>query len=79
MTPLEVPIQSFAQDGINTDYVSSIPSTPTGVALIQVSDEGENSICLSPEANNALDQIEYLFLKIPSNTVIIYCCNLKPL
>ncbi|TVO35112.1 ribokinase [Vibrio algivorus] len=49
-------IQSFAQDSINTDYISIIPSTPTGVALIQVSDEGENSICLSPEANNALNQ-----------------------
>ncbi|MCF7353463.1 ribokinase [Vibrio sp. CK2-1] len=58
-------IQSFAQDGINTDYVSSIPSTPTGVALIQVSDEGENSICLSPEANNALDQERVSIFKDP--------------
>lgn len=58
-------IQSFAQDGINTDYVSSIPSTPTGVALIQVSDEGENSICLSPEANNALDQDRVSIFKDP--------------
>lgn len=49
-------VQSFARDGINTDYVSIIPSTPTGIALIQVSDGGENSICLSPEANNALTQ-----------------------
>lgn len=58
-------IQSFAQDGINTDYVSSIQSTPTGVALIQVSDEGENSICLSPEANNALDQDRVSIFKDP--------------
>lgn len=58
-------IQSFAQDGINTDYISTIPSTPTGVALIQVSDEGENSICLSPEANNALDQDRVSIFKDP--------------
>ncbi|MFH0266546.1 ribokinase [Vibrio rumoiensis] len=58
-------IQSFTQDGINTDYVSIIPSTPTGVALIQVSDDGENSICLSPEANNALDQARVATFKAP--------------
>lgn len=58
-------IQSFARDGINTDYISTIPSTPTGVALIQVSDEGENSICLSPEANNALDQDRVSIFKDP--------------
>ena len=58
-------IQSFAQDGINTDYVSSIPSTPTGVTLIQVSDERKNSICLSPEANNALDQDRVSIFKDP--------------
>lgn len=30
--------------------------TPTGIAMIQVADSGENSICLSAEANDALTE-----------------------
>lgn len=47
-------IDAFKGDGINTDFISITPNTPTGIAMIQVSDAGENSICLAPEANNAL-------------------------
>lgn len=47
-------IDAFKADGINTDFISITPNTPTGIAMIQVSDAGENSICLAPEANNAL-------------------------
>lgn len=47
-------IEQFKQDGMNTECVHIMPNTPTGIAMIQVSDEGENSICLSPEANNHL-------------------------
>ncbi|WP_261886327.1 ribokinase [Vibrio pomeroyi] len=52
--------QDFAKDGINIDSVIVADNTPTGIAMIQVSAAGENSICLSPEANNKLtcDQIE---------------------
>lgn len=45
---------AFAQDGINTDGVIIADNTPTGIAMIQVSASGENSICLSAEANNKL-------------------------
>ncbi len=44
----------FADEGINTDAVMIEENTPTGVALIQVAETGENSICLSAEANAAL-------------------------
>lgn len=52
--------QDFEKDGINIDGVIVAKSTPTGIAMIQVSATGENSICLSAEANNKLDcaQIE---------------------
>ncbi|WP_439148083.1 ribokinase [Vibrio sp.] len=52
--------QDFAKDGINIDGVIVADNTPTGIAMIQVSATGENSICLSAEANNKLtcDQIE---------------------
>ncbi|MDV7103761.1 ribokinase [Vibrio sp. TH_r3] len=47
--------QSFAQEGINTDAVLVEQHTPTGIAMIQVAETGENSICLSAEANAKLD------------------------
>ncbi|MFA0569396.1 ribokinase [Vibrio gallaecicus] len=58
--------QAFAQDGINTDGVIIADKTPTGIAMIQVSASGENSICLSAEANDKLtcEQIEPHLQKI---------------
>ncbi|EPU1005938.1 ribokinase [Vibrio cholerae] len=43
--------ESFKLDGINTAGVKLQPNCPTGIAMIQVSDSGENSICISAEAN----------------------------
>ena len=52
--------QDFEKDSINIDGVIVAENTPTGIAMIQVSATGENSICLSAEANDKLDcaQIE---------------------
>ncbi|WP_454440974.1 ribokinase [Vibrio bathopelagicus] len=60
--------QDFAKDGINIDGVIVAENTPTGIAMIQVSATGENSICLSAEANNKLTcaQIEPHLEKIRS-------------
>ncbi|MFM4942663.1 ribokinase [Aeromonas bivalvium] len=44
----------FAQDGIDVSAVELDDTLPTGIAIIYVSDEGENSIGLSAEANGAL-------------------------
>lgn len=44
----------FARDGINVSAVECDPALPTGIAIIYVSDEGENSIGISAEANGAL-------------------------
>jgi len=46
--------QAFAKDGINVDAVMIEENKPTGIAMIQVSATGENSICISAEANACL-------------------------
>lgn len=45
----------FAADGIDVSAVERDDRLPTGIAIIYVSDEGENSIGISAEANGALD------------------------
>lgn len=47
--------QSFQATGIGTSAVMEEQGTPTGIAMIQVADTGENSICISAEANGKLD------------------------
>lgn len=42
---------AFEQDGIDTTAIQAIPNQSTGLAMIQVSDEGENSIVISAGAN----------------------------
>lgn len=44
----------FAKDGIDVSAVELDQALPTGIAIIYVSDEGENSIGISAEANGAL-------------------------
>ncbi|HEY7864451.1 MAG TPA: ribokinase [Psychromonas sp.] len=46
--------EAFKSDGMNVDAVMIEKNTPTGIAMIQVSAAGENSICISGEANNHL-------------------------
>ncbi len=46
--------ENFKMDNINTAAVKMEPNCPTGIAMIQVSDSGENSICISAEANAKL-------------------------
>lgn len=45
---------AFAADGIDTVPITTIPNQSTGLAMIQVSDEGENSIVISAGANTDL-------------------------
>jgi ribokinase len=46
--------ENFKMDNINITGVKMQPNCPTGIAMIQVSDNGENSICISAEANAKL-------------------------
>lgn len=51
----EIMKASFANDGINVSAISTIDNQSTGLALIQVSASGENSIVISAGANADLD------------------------
>jgi Sugar kinases, ribokinase family len=46
--------QSYAQEGMDVSAMKVQANTPTGIAMIQVTDQGENSIALSAEANATL-------------------------
>ncbi|MCG7586459.1 ribokinase [Photobacterium sp. OFAV2-7] len=46
--------ESFAKEGMNTEAVMIEEGVPTGIAMIQVAATGENSICISAEANGCL-------------------------
>ena len=46
--------ERFKLDGMDIRGVKVQADCPTGIAMIQVSDRGENSICLSAEANDRL-------------------------
>lgn len=76
--------RQFAADGIHTDALVTIPDTPTGTALIYVSQDGENCIAVAPGANRHLTRerideaaariagAEYLLiqLEIPMDTIV---------
>lgn len=56
----EEAIQGFKKEGINTDYIFVDDDSPSGVALIFVDEDGENSIAVASGANGTLtpSQIE---------------------
>jgi len=47
-------IENYQQDGIDTSCIKVQSGTHSGVALINVSDDGENSISVAPGANSYL-------------------------
>lgn len=44
----------FSREGINTEFIMTDPTEPSGVALIMVDEDGENCIAVAPGANSAL-------------------------
>ena len=67
-------VERFQQEGINTDFIIRDPHTATGVALILVDEQGENSISVAPGANFAfaVNEVEAA-LKIigPADVVLL--------
>jgi len=47
-------LQGFRQDGIDVTYVKQDDTAPSGVALIMVDEQGENSIAVASGANGKL-------------------------
>jgi len=61
-------IEELTKEGIDVSAIKIINGYPSGVALINVSETGENSISVAPGANNQLfpediDKLEQLFRK----------------
>lgn len=48
--------QHFADLGMNVEAVKTLAEQPTGLAMIQVSDSGENAIAIVAGANQCLDE-----------------------
>jgi ribokinase len=79
-------LEHLDAEGINSRFVRVIPGAATGVALIQVDQKGNNSICVAPGANfcltneditNALEAIGNIdALMMPLETPIeqVYLC-----
>ncbi len=51
-------VASFVQDGIHTEFITHDPSNPSGVALIFLAKDGENSIAVAGGANGRLSPAE---------------------
>lgn len=47
---------ALAAEGIDTSFVRAVPNTPSGIALISVGPDGDNSIVVSPGANARVDE-----------------------
>jgi ribokinase len=50
-------VAQFREEGIHTNFVSTDPDQPSGVALIMVDTRGENSIAVAPGANASLREL----------------------
>ncbi len=66
-------IEGFARDGIDTDYIIKDKEAPSGIALITLSADGENSIAVASGANARLSpaDIENLADIIISASVLL--------
>src|SRR5262249_8941381 len=45
-------VENIAAAGVNTEYITRDPDAPSGVALIFVDENGQNSIVVAPGANS---------------------------
>ncbi len=54
----EQAVQQLKKENILTDYIATDPRLPSGVALINVDGQGENSISVAPGANAALTKAD---------------------
>jgi ribokinase len=70
----EESIENFRREGISTEFILRDPRRATGLALILVNTEGENSISIAPGANFHLapDEVEQALERIgPADVVLL--------
>lgn len=53
-------LDNFKKEGIDTSHILQNPEQPSGVALITVNEEGENTIIVAPGANHQLKEEDIL-------------------
>jgi ribokinase len=56
-------LQGYVRDGIRAEHISKDPGAPSGIALILVDDEGENSIAVASGANAELSTADIALAK----------------
>lgn len=79
-------ITQLRRDGVRTDFVTRCASAPTGLAMVTIDDEGQNSIIVMPGANDRVSEqdvaaalvhdsydVLLLQLEIPVEAVIATC------
>lgn len=66
-------LQQFQREKINTSFIITDKSHPSGVALINVDANGENSIAVAPGANAQLSivKVEQALKAMPNNTILL--------
>lgn len=66
-------IEHLMREGINTDFVFQDAQLPSGIALINVDEQGENCITVAPGANTALtkDKIQHVLQQITPDAVVL--------
>lgn len=66
-------VESFMAEGINTDHIITDTEKPSGVALILVDDEGENSIAVASGANGNLQigELENLIAQVQEGDIVL--------
>lgn len=66
-------VENFGREGINTDFIVREDAVPSGVALIFVDSQGENSIVVAPGSNAGLtvEDVEAAAERIRSADVLV--------
>lgn len=67
-------IDSYKTEGIDTSCIEMVENVPTGVALINVADSGENSIAVAPGANSMLTPAvtdKYMEVILSANMILM--------
>lgn len=70
-------LQLYDKEGIDTRYISTDENSPSGVALINVDDNGENCIAVAPGANGTLSVNDISKAKISLESAPIILMQLE--
>ena len=66
-------VHNFKNEGINTNFMVTDPTNPSGVALITVDSNGENCIVVAPGSNSTLNKedIDAAKIEIEKSSILL--------